>query len=84
MFSAIAMDHAHEQEKNASIKGEDSPFLKNVIEELVNPFKEDGGELLAIDTRDIMLMEVVNSRIHKEKRQQLGLVSLKELSYLVG
>ena len=39
-------------------------FLKNVrnlvntIEELGNPFKEDSDGMLAIDTRDIMLMEL--------------------------
>ena len=63
------MDHAHEKEKNASIKGEGSTFLKNVIGELFKPFKEDGGELLAIDTRDIMLMEVVNCQIDKEHQE---------------
>ena len=59
VFSAIAMDHAQEEE-NASIKGEGSTFLKNfknlvnVIEELGTPFKEDGGELLAVDTKEVM------------------------------
>ena len=114
-FSAIAMDHAHEQE-NASIKGKDgavgltenpsalrrwmirgpeiarmvteyegqsapekkqstkhheqvpsvqNAFLKNVkslvssMEDLGNPFKEDSGDLLALDTKDIMPAEVV-------------------------
>jgi len=110
-FSAIAMDHAHEQE-NSSIKGDggvvgltenpsalrrwmiggseiarmvteyeecssaekmstkhqvpsmQNTFLKNVknlvnaIEELGNPFKEDSGDLLALDTKDIMPTEV--------------------------
>ena len=37
VFSPIAMDHVHKQE-NASIKDEGSTFLKNVIEELGNPF----------------------------------------------
>ncbi|KAK3725326.1 hypothetical protein QZH41_002764 [Actinostola sp. cb2023] len=116
-FSAIALDHAHEQE-NANIKGDggavglmDNPsalrrwmiggpelarmineyegqlsreknqqrkhheqvpsiqnaFLKNVkslvnvIEDLGNPFKEDSGDLLALDTKDIMPVEVVES-----------------------
>ena len=115
-FSAIAMDHAHEQE-NSSIKGDggavgltenpgalprwmiggpeiarmvteyeecsssekmstkhheqvpsiQNTFLKNVknlvnaIEELGNPFKEDSGDLLALDTKDIMATEVVES-----------------------
>ena len=48
-----------DEQENASIKGEGSTFLKNVIEELGNPFKEDGSEMLAIDTKDIMPMEVV-------------------------
>ena len=116
-FSAIALDHAHEQE-NASIKGEggavgltenpsalqrwmiggpetarmvteyesqsapekkqstkhheqvpsvQNAFLKNVkslvssMEDLGNPFKEDSGDLLALDTKDIMPSEVVES-----------------------
>ena len=113
-FSAIAKDHAHEQE-NSSIKGDggavgltenpgalrrwmiggpeiarmvteyeecsssekmstkhheqvpsiQNTFFKNVkslinaIEELGNPFKEDSGDLLALDTKDIMPTEVV-------------------------
>lgn len=35
--------------------------LVNPIEELGNPFREDSGDLLAIDTKDIMPMEVVKS-----------------------
>ena len=42
-------------------------FLKNVkslvssVEDLGNPFKEDSGDLLALDTKDIMPAEVVES-----------------------
>lgn len=42
-------------------------FLKNVkslvnaVEELGNPFKEDSGDLLSLDTKDIMPKEVVES-----------------------
>lgn len=35
--------------------------LLNAIEELGNPFKMDSGDLLAIDTKDIMPTEVVES-----------------------
>lgn len=112
-FSAIALDHAHEQE-NSSIKGDggavglienpsalrrwtirvpeiarmvteyeeqsssgkmstkhheqvpsvQNAFLKNVLnvmEGLGNPFKEDSGDLLALDTKNIMPTEVVES-----------------------
>ena len=39
-------------------------FLKNVLnvmEGLGNPFKEDSGDLLALDTKNIMPTEVVES-----------------------
>ena len=60
-------------EKKQSTKHHDqvpsvqNAFLKNVkslvssMEDLGNPFKEDSGDLLAIDTKDIMPVEVVES-----------------------
>lgn len=123
VFSAIALDHAHEQ-KNPSIRGEggavgltenpsalrrwmiggpeiatmvtefesqsttgikqstkhnkqvlsvQNAFLRNVkslvstMEELGNPFKKDSGDLLALDTKDIMPAEVIES-VHNIKK----------------
>lgn len=48
-------------EYEEQLPSENVDNLLNAIEELGNPFKMDSGDLLAIDTKDIMPTEVVES-----------------------